>query len=82
MFLASYCPSRVVAARENGDMLVDRYHLDAQTGRFEAERTVIRNGRARRMNFVKRLFGFPGYGTGYSPRDSLRCPAMERTHGR
>jgi SAM-dependent methyltransferase len=58
-FLASYCPSRVVAARENGDMLVDRYHLDALTGRFEAERTVIRSGRARRINFVKRLFGFP-----------------------
>jgi SAM-dependent methyltransferase len=58
-FLASYCPSRVVAARENGDMLVDRYHLDALTGRFEAERTVIRSGRARRVNFVKRLFGFP-----------------------
>lgn len=58
-FLASYCPSRVVAARENGDMLVDRYHLDALTGRFEAERTVIRNGRARRVNFVKRMFGFP-----------------------
>jgi hypothetical protein len=32
---------------ENGDILVDRYHPDAQTGRFEAERT------------VKRLFGFP-----------------------
>jgi SAM-dependent methyltransferase len=59
MFLASYCPSRVVAARANGDMLVDRYHLDAQAGRFEAERTVIRGGRARRLNFVKRLFGFP-----------------------
>jgi SAM-dependent methyltransferase len=58
-FLASYCPSRVVAARANGDMLVDRYHLDALTGRFEAERTVIRGGRARRMRFVKRLFGFP-----------------------
>jgi SAM-dependent methyltransferase len=58
-FLASYCPSRVVAARDNGDMLVDRYHLDALTGRFEAERTVIRSGRARRVNFVKRLFGFP-----------------------
>jgi len=58
-FLGAYCPSRVVAARENGDMLVDRYHLDALTGRFEAERTVIRAGRARRVNFVKRLFGFP-----------------------
>jgi SAM-dependent methyltransferase len=58
-FLASYCPSRVVAARENGDMLVDRYNLDLLTGRFEAERTVIRNGQTRRVNFVKRLFGFP-----------------------
>ena len=58
-FLASYCPSRVVAARANGDMLADRYHLDALTGRFEAERTVIRGGRARRVQFVKRLFGFP-----------------------
>jgi hypothetical protein len=58
-FLASYSPSRVVAAREEGDMLVDRYHLDALTGRFEAERTVIRSGRTRRVNFVKRLFGFP-----------------------
>ena len=50
---------RVVAARDNGDMLVDRYHLDALTGRFEAERTVIRSGRTRRVIFVKRLFGFP-----------------------
>src|SRR5438034_922347 len=57
--LASYCPSRVVAARDNGDMLVYRYHLDALTGRFEAEPTVIRSGRTRRVNFVKRLFGFP-----------------------
>jgi SAM-dependent methyltransferase len=58
-FLASYCPSRVVAAREDGDMLVDRYNLDVLTGRFEAERTVIRSGQTRRVNFVKRLFGFP-----------------------
>ena len=59
LFLASFVPSRVVTARENGDMLVDRYRLDALTGRFEAERTVIRGTRARRVNFVKRLFGFP-----------------------
>jgi len=58
-FLASYRPSRVAAARENGDMLVDRYRLDALTSRLEAERTVIRGGRTRRVNFVKRLFGFP-----------------------
>lgn len=58
-FLRAYVPSRIAAARENGDMLVDSYHLDAQTGRFEAERTVIRDGRARRLSFVKRLFAFP-----------------------
>jgi SAM-dependent methyltransferase len=58
-FLASHVPSRVVAAREGGDMLVDRYHLDALTGRFEAERTIVRGGRTRRVTFVKRLFGFP-----------------------
>jgi hypothetical protein len=40
-------------------MLVDRYRLDAVNGRPEAERTVIRGGRSRRVNFVKRLFGFP-----------------------
>src|SRR5260370_764361 len=50
-FLASSCPSGVVAARANGDMLADRYHLDALTGRFEARRTVIRGGRTRRVQF-------------------------------
>lgn len=58
-FLAGYQPSRVAAARDNGDLLVDRYHLDPLTGRFEAERTVVRDGRARRLTFVKRLFAFP-----------------------
>jgi SAM-dependent methyltransferase len=58
-FLASYRPSRVVAARGDADMLVDRYHLDARAGRLEAERTVIRDGRTRRLNFAKRLFAFP-----------------------
>lgn len=58
-FLASYTPSRVTAALDNGDMLVDRHHLDPLTGRFEVERTVIRDGRARRLTFLKRLFGFP-----------------------
>jgi SAM-dependent methyltransferase len=58
-FLTSYCPSRVVATKDNGDLLADRYHLDALTGRFEAQRTVIRDGRARQVSFVKRLFGFP-----------------------
>jgi hypothetical protein len=29
------------------------------TSRFEAERTVIRAGRARPLSYVKRLFGYP-----------------------
>jgi SAM-dependent methyltransferase len=58
-FLASYTPSRITAARSNGDMLVDRHLLDPLTARFEVERTVIRDGRARSLTFVKRLFGFP-----------------------
>lgn len=58
-FLADFVPSRVTASRPNGDMLVDRYHLDALTGRFEATRTVVRDGRARTLTFVKRLFAFP-----------------------
>ena len=41
------------------DDAANRGILDALTGRFEAERTVIRGGRARRVTFVKRLFGFP-----------------------
>ncbi len=58
-YLASYTPSRITATRDNGDMLVDRHHLDPLTGRLTVERTVIRDGRARRLSFVKRLFGFP-----------------------
>jgi hypothetical protein len=64
-----------VAARANGDMLADRYHLDALTGRFEARRTVIRGGRTRRVQFVKRLFGFPelrATGRGIHRGDRLR----------
>jgi SAM-dependent methyltransferase len=58
-FLRSYRPSRVVVARDNGDMVVDRYELDALTGRLVAERTIVRDGTSRRLTFVKRLFGFP-----------------------
>jgi SAM-dependent methyltransferase len=58
-FLTSYTPSRITATRDNGDLLADRHHLDALTGRFEVERTVVRDGRARKLTFVKRLFAFP-----------------------
>ncbi|MCW6011022.1 class I SAM-dependent methyltransferase [Micromonospora sp. CPCC 205371] len=59
MFLMSYTPSRITATQQNGDMLVDRHHLDPLTGRFEVERTVVRDGRVRKLTFVKRLFAFP-----------------------
>lgn len=58
-FLAAVTPSRITASRDNGDLLVDRHELDPLTMRFQVERTVIRDGRARRLTFVKRLFGFP-----------------------
>ena len=58
-FLAAATPSRITATLDNGDMLVDRHHLDPLTGRFEVERTVVRDGRARKLTFVKRLFAFP-----------------------
>lgn len=58
-FLMAYTPSRISATRENGDKLVDRHSLDPLTGRFEVERTVIRDGGARTLTFVKRLFAFP-----------------------
>jgi len=58
-FMTSYTPSRITAVRDNGDMLVDRHHLDPLTGRIEVHRTVVRDGRARRLTLVKRLFAFP-----------------------
>ncbi|MCA2216548.1 class I SAM-dependent methyltransferase [Jidongwangia harbinensis] len=58
-FLMSYTPSRITARLDNGDLLADRHHLDPLTARFEVERTVVRDGRARKLTFVKRLFAFP-----------------------
>jgi SAM-dependent methyltransferase len=58
-FLASWTPSRITASRPGGDMLVDRNHFDPLTARFEVERTVVRDGRARRLTFLKRIFAFP-----------------------
>ena len=73
-FLRGFHPSRIMT-RADGDMLADRYRLDAVTGRFEAERTVIRAGRARRVTFLKRLFGFPEL------RDWLLAAGFDRVAG-
>jgi SAM-dependent methyltransferase len=56
--LRTFQPSRA-HVREDGDMFVDRFRLAPLTGRLEVERTIIRDGRARTVPFVVRLFGFP-----------------------
>ena len=56
--LRDFRPSRVAAQRGQHDLLVDRYHLDPVTSRLEATRTVVREGRAREVTFVVRLFAF------------------------
>ncbi|HEX2808727.1 MAG TPA: class I SAM-dependent methyltransferase [Kineosporiaceae bacterium] len=56
--LRDFRPSRVAAQRGPHDLLVDRYHLDPVTSRLEVTRTVVREGRARELTFVVRLFTF------------------------
>ena len=56
--LVGFQPSRI-AVRPDGDMLVDRFRLDPVTSRLLVDRTIIRDGRARHVPFVVRLFGFP-----------------------
>jgi SAM-dependent methyltransferase len=56
--LRNYQPSHV-ERHDNGDLRVDRFHLAPLTNRLEVERTVVREGRARQVSFVVRLFGFP-----------------------
>lgn len=56
--LRNHQPSHV-EQHENGDLRIDRFHLVPTTNRLEVERTVVRDGKARRVAFVVRLFGFP-----------------------
>jgi SAM-dependent methyltransferase len=56
--LRAYQPSHV-EVHDNGDLRVDRFHLAPLTNRLEVERTIVRDGRARRVSFVVRLFAFP-----------------------
>jgi hypothetical protein len=81
-FLASYSPSRVVAAREDADMLVDRYRLDAVTGRFEASGQSSAAAEPAGSPSSNACSAFPSSRTGCSPQDSLQWPAMARTDGR
>lgn len=52
----NYHPSMV--RQRNGDLIIDRGHIDPLTNRSVIDRTVIRNGRTRRIPFFIRLFTF------------------------
>lgn len=48
-----------VVIERGDDMVVDRHRLDPLTGRSVVARTIIRDGRIRRVPFFTRLFTFP-----------------------
>lgn len=48
-----------VVAERDGDLLIDRHRFDPLTGRNLVERTIVRDGRVRRLRFFVRMFTFP-----------------------
>jgi len=48
-----------VTSRRGEDVMTDRHHYDALTGRVHTERTVVRNGKARSFRFSNRIFAVP-----------------------
>ena len=51
-------PLHVVGERD-GDLMIDRWTLDAESARFQTERLVMRDGRARKAHFSVRWFTPP-----------------------
>ena len=51
-------PIHVVGERD-GDLMIDRWTLDAERARFSTERLVMHNGRARKAHFSVRFFTVP-----------------------
>ena len=51
-------PVHVVGEREGG-VMIDRWKLDPENARFETERLVVRDGRARKAHFSVRWFTVP-----------------------
>jgi hypothetical protein len=51
-------PMHVVGERD-GDLMIDRWKLDAENARFLTERLVMRGGRARKAHFSVRWFTPP-----------------------
>jgi 2-polyprenyl-3-methyl-5-hydroxy-6-metoxy-1,4-benzoquinol methylase len=48
-------PLHIVGERD-GDLMIDRWTLDAENARFQTERLVMRDGRARKAHFSVRWF--------------------------
>jgi SAM-dependent methyltransferase len=57
-FILSHLQQAVVTERD-GNYMIDQTRYDMPTGRMLTERTIIRDGRARRMRFFVRMFTFP-----------------------
>ena len=51
-------PVHVVGERD-GDVMIDRWEVDPETARFQTERLVMRDGRARKAHFSVRWFTVP-----------------------
>ncbi|GAA2833368.1 SAM-dependent methyltransferase [Nonomuraea rubra] len=49
---------RSTVVERDGDLVVDRHHLDLLTSRNIVDRTIIRDGRTRKVPFFARMFTF------------------------
>ena len=58
--LANFRPQLVTEhPEESGNFMIDEVQYNAQTGRVETKRTIIRNSHVRTMHYSVRLFTFP-----------------------
>jgi 2-polyprenyl-3-methyl-5-hydroxy-6-metoxy-1,4-benzoquinol methylase len=51
-------PMHVVAERD-GNVMIDRWEVDAENARFRTERLIVRDGQARKAHFTVRWFTVP-----------------------
>ncbi|GAA2209650.1 class I SAM-dependent methyltransferase [Nonomuraea monospora] len=53
----AFQPSRVI--ERNGDLVLDQHELDLLTSRHLVERTIVRDGRQRKVPYFVRMFTYP-----------------------
>jgi SAM-dependent methyltransferase len=61
MVLRAY--QRAAVVEREGNFQIDQSRYDIETGRNHVSRTILRDGRIRRMNFFVRLFTYPELST-------------------